>query len=102
MKIDWARMLSPTDWEHVVASLKLSPGQASFLWHALHDPRDAFIAERMAVSLHGAHAHRMAVFRKLRVDSMPAAIAQVFAAYVNIRNGQASHASVLGVASDHT
>lgn len=86
MKTEWAHVLSANEWEHIVASLKLSPGQASFLWHALHDPRDAVIAERMAVSLHGAHAHRMAVFRKLNVDCMPAAIARVFATYVTVRN----------------
>jgi hypothetical protein len=86
MTTQWAEVLSKRDWEQVSSLLKLSPGQADFLWHALHDSRDVIIAERMSVSLHGAHAHRVAVFRKLKVDSMPAAIARVFAAYVIARN----------------
>jgi hypothetical protein len=85
MTPQWAEVLSKGDWEQVSSLLKLSPGQADFLWHALHDSRDVIIAERMSVSLHGAHAHRVAVFRKLKVDSMPAAIARVFAAYVIAR-----------------
>lgn len=86
VQAEWANVLSRQEWELIVSALALSPGQASFLWHALHDSRDAIIAERMAVSLYGAHAHRMAVFRKLNVDSMPAAIARVFATYVSLRN----------------
>jgi hypothetical protein len=81
--------LPPQEWALITERLRLSQRQATFLWHALYDSRDTAIAERMSLSLHGAHAHRMAVFRKLRVDSMPAAIGRVFEAYVSIRNGGA-------------
>jgi FixJ family two-component response regulator len=93
MITQWADMLSQNDWERIVSILKLSRGQADFLWHALHDSRDTMIATKMSLSQHGAHAHRVAVFRKLKVDSMPAAIARVFAAYVIVRNS-AAHFSV--------
>lgn len=72
----------------VVGSLDLSIKQSRFMWHALHDPRDSFIAERMRITPHGAHAHRVAVFKKLNVDCMPAAITRVFAAYILLRDMQ--------------
>lgn len=76
-------VLEKSEWDQLVKILELSPGQAEFLWHALRDPRDRVIAERMGVSRHGAHAHRMRLFRKLDVESMPGAVARVFAAYVH-------------------
>jgi hypothetical protein len=92
MKTDWRELLSEGDWARIVGILNLSPCQADFLWHALRDSRDIAIAEHMAVTASGAHAHRMAVFRKLKVENMPAAIAQVFAAYVSARKTSDSRA----------
>jgi hypothetical protein len=34
-------------WQSIVARLSLSPEQALFIWHALHDSRDEAIAQRM-------------------------------------------------------
>lgn len=83
--IDWLTLITPCEWQRIATTLNLSVAQEQFLWHALHDPRERIIAERMQLTPHGAHAHRMAVFRKLNVDCMPAAIARVFAAYIRGR-----------------
>jgi hypothetical protein len=81
---DWTQLLDVEDWREIAGVLDLSPGQAQFLWNALQDPRDGFIARRMKLSPHGAHAHRRAVFRKLGVDSMAAAIARIFATHLHL------------------
>lgn len=80
-----ADVLPESDWLQVVEVLQLSPAQAKFLWEALNDPRERSIAKRMGLSVHGAHSHRVSLFRKLAVDCMPAAIARVFAAYLALR-----------------
>jgi hypothetical protein len=85
----WASLIAPDEWESIAASLKLSTAQALFLWHALHDSHEQLIAQRMSLTSHGAHAHRMAVYRKLQVDCMPAAIARIFAAYIRISKAPA-------------
>jgi DNA-binding CsgD family transcriptional regulator len=84
-RVDWGDLIPRDEWARMVDLLELSPGQASLLWHALDDPREETIAQKMNLTPHGAHAHRMAVFRKLDVESMPAAVARVFATYIRAR-----------------
>jgi hypothetical protein len=73
-QFQWTELITPGEWRSIASILNLSDGQERFLWHALHDPREQAIARHMALTAHGAHSHRMAVFKKLKVDSMPGAI----------------------------
>ena len=75
-------LLATEEWDELVGALELSPREAVYLRHAFENPRDDAIAERMGITTHGAHAHRIHLFRKLGVDSMARALAVVFCQYL--------------------
>ena len=73
-------------WQRLASALRLSPGQADYLRYSLRDPRDVRVAECMRISVHGAHAHRRAMFRRLGVHSIAEAFAVVFGKYIELEN----------------
>jgi DNA-binding CsgD family transcriptional regulator len=75
-------LLPPQEWIALLHRFELSVREGEYLWHAFGDPRDDAIAERMGITTHGAHAHRMHLFRKLGVNGMAGALATVFREYL--------------------
>lgn len=78
-------LLSDHEWRQLLCGLGLSSREGEFLRHAFDDPRDEVIAGRMGITAHGAHAHRIHLFRKLGVDGMARALAVVCAACIAAR-----------------
>jgi DNA-binding CsgD family transcriptional regulator len=74
------------DRERLLSEFGLTEREKEFLCHALSDARDVKIAELMGITIHGAHAHRRTVFRKLGVTGMAATVAVLFLRYVGMQD----------------
>jgi DNA-binding NarL/FixJ family response regulator len=79
-------LLSAGEWKELIASLRLSPREADFIGCAFYDERDCAIAERLGISEHTVHTHRIRVFRKLGVRTTAQLFAAILSAHLTLRN----------------
>jgi DNA-binding CsgD family transcriptional regulator len=79
-------LISAAEFARLRGALGLSARETEYVDLAVADSRDGVIAERMGISIHTAHTHRVRLFRKLGADGMPRLLTVIFTTLLDLRS----------------
>lgn len=70
-------LFTETEWERVVARLKLSPREADVAWGLLNDVKECVIASQLGIQPRTVHAHVGHIYPKMGVQSRTAFVVRL-------------------------